>query len=564
MRKLNLKLGTKINLIVLSVILFLSGIIGFVVVKEVTEGIKAFAIEKAKGDLSLAERFIENKYEGPWQIKNGELYKGTHLMNGNDEVVDIIGEDTGDTVTIFQEDTRVATNVMINGKRAVGTTVSEEVANVVLKQGKKFYGEAEVAGHTYQTAYMPILDPNDEVIGILYVGASQKMIDQTLASFLVGFLVVLAFTIIIAIVIVFWFTKRLRKRLNVLTLALQKAGEGDFTQLIEDKTGDELSALSDNYNRMRENLISLMNEVLETSQQVAASSEELTAGSEQTNKATEQITEAIQEVANGADQQTTSVDKGVLNLQDVARGVTHISQSVTTIAVSGEDARKQAETGGEFVKSTAKQIQAIRTSVENTSHVITSLDSRSQQIGDITEVITEIANQTNLLALNAAIEAARAGEHGKGFAVVADEVRKLAEQSQRSSAQIIELVQGIQEDITRSNQSMLEVKEDVNEGLNIVERSQVSFRSILDAMEGMKMQTTELANTTKTLKSKTEDVTLSVEEISLVSKESSDHAQNVAASAEEQLAAMEEITASANALSNLAMELQETVNKFKL
>src|SRR5690606_24853179 len=124
------------------IILSLSAIIAVVLEQEVTKGIKEFAIEKAKADLTLSYKYIDIKYPGEWEIKDNQLYKGKTLMNGNDQVVDEIGEDTGDTVTIFQGDTRISTNVLKDGKRAIGTQVSEQVSNTVLKKGENFYGEA--------------------------------------------------------------------------------------------------------------------------------------------------------------------------------------------------------------------------------------------------------------------------------------------------------------------------------------------------------------------------------------------------------------------------------------
>ena len=139
--KLKLKLGTKINIIVFTIIIVFAAVIGFVVNQEITKGIKQFATEKAKGDIGLAYRYINNKYPGDWEVKGDKLYKGNTVLNDNVEIVDKIGEDTGDTVTIFQGDTRIATNVMVNGERAIGTQASPEVISTVIKQGERFMGK---------------------------------------------------------------------------------------------------------------------------------------------------------------------------------------------------------------------------------------------------------------------------------------------------------------------------------------------------------------------------------------------------------------------------------------
>lgn len=340
--------------------------------------------------------------------------------------------------------------------------------------------------------------------------------------------------------------------------------KGDLTKTSDIDTKDEVGILAKSMNEMVLSLRNLMQGALHTSNQVAASSEELTASAEQTSEATVEISKAIQMVADGAVNSATSLEESSTELGDVSASIQQIAESTNAIAEASNNVIEQAKMGGDLVDRTALQIQTISNSVDKSGEAILSLDRRSQEIGKITKAITEIANQTNLLALNAAIEAARAGEHGKGFAVVADEVRKLAEQSQLSSTQIAELIKEIQEDMSKSNQSIDQVKLDVNEGLSIVEKTEESFKVILESIGHSSDQIDEMAATAEQMSASAQEVLTNLTNITSEARNITGHTQNVAASTEEQLASMEEIASSSVNLSNMAMELRELISKFKI
>lgn len=561
---LKLNLVTKINLMVLGIIIFLCMVIGYFVVQEITQGVKDSAIEKAKGDLELSYRYINSEYPGDWQIKDGQLYKGDVLFNENFEVVDQIAEDTKDTVSIFQGDTRIATNVMKEGKRAVGTQASAEVVEQVLTRGENFYGEANVSGKWYQSAYMPLKNNTGEIIGLYYVGASQHMIDKILNGFFSTLIPIVIAIILVSGFIAYLFTWLLKKRLTRIVNALELAGSGDFTAYVEDRSGDELSQLSASFNQMSEKLKHLVNEVVLNSEQVAASSQQLSASAEQTSRASETIAESIQAVADGAEQSSKQMKESSIAIEEVSRGVQSIAESASYISELSTLATEKANDGGELVDQSVKQMTLISDSANTSDKIIKSLEQRSNEIVVISSIITGIAEQTNLLALNAAIEAARAGEHGRGFTVVAGEVRKLAEQSQQSSSQITSLVHEIQKEMVRSQQSMGHVMDNVKDGILVAHKTEESFQEILDLMGKLGEQIHSMAAVSQQVSASTQEIDSSVAGNTQVSATTSTHSQDVAAAAEEQLASMEEITASAHSLSKLSEDLHVITSKFKV
>ncbi|GAE33288.1 cache domain-containing protein [Halalkalibacter akibai] len=152
----NLTLATKMNVLVISILVVFSVVLGLVVQHLVTDGVKESAVEKAKSDLYLSYQALEERYPGQWSITDGSLYKGSVKVNDHFEMVDYIAGMTNGNVTIFQGDTRVSTNVLIDGNRAVGTQASDSVKETVLDGGNYYFGEANVAGLMNQTAYQPL------------------------------------------------------------------------------------------------------------------------------------------------------------------------------------------------------------------------------------------------------------------------------------------------------------------------------------------------------------------------------------------------------------------------
>ena len=374
------------------------------------------------------------------------------------------------------------------------------------------------------------------------------------------------------------------------------------------------------FDGMTENLRGSMSQVAENAASLSAASEQLSAAADQSGSATTQITSTIQEVAKGTQQQAASVTNTASSVEQLTRAIDGVSkgseeqaeavnqasqitsqisstieqvagnaQAVTENATSASEA---AENGSRTIEQTISGMHTIRDKVGVSAKRVQEMGERSDAIGAIVDTITDIASQTNLLALNAAIEAARAGEHGKGFAVVADEVRKLAERSAVATNEIGDLIKEIQRTVTDAVAAMDEGSQEVESGVERANEAGGALSDIMEAIEAVRQQSEqtaaaseemsaasgELVASMDTVSAVVEENTAAAEEMSAssgevsqaietiasISEENSAAIEEVSASTEEMSAQVEEVTASASSLSDMAGELTVLVSQFKL
>ncbi|MFK2825125.1 methyl-accepting chemotaxis protein [Bacillus sp. B190/17] len=561
-----LKISSKFNILVLGIILFLSVNISLVAKYQIEKAMMQVFTERIKAVSGLGYNWLNETHQGKWSIKEGELYKGNVKINDNNELVDQIGQITEGAATIFQGDTRVATNVRNNGERTIGTKADPRVTEVVLKTGKAYIGKADVVGQEYLTMYQPINDQNGKVIGMWFVGAPIEVIDKSILTLLSMIVTVLVISGVVAIACSVLFTRSIVRPILDINKQLAEIaeGEGDLTKELSIKSRDEVGELAGSFNKMINNLREMIRQISLTSEQMAASSEELTASAEQTTQATNQIATSIQKVSIGAENQGHGAMESSRAMQDITIHIQQVAETAATVSEAATETSKEASLGNESLQQVTKQMNHISMSVEEAANVIKRLGEHSQQIGRITEIITGIADQTNLLALNAAIEAARAGEHGKGFAVVADEVRKLAEQSKESADQIAGFIGKIQEDTLQAVDVMDKGSQEVAMGTDIVYKTGEGIQKILSSVEQVASQVQEVSAISEEIAAGAEQVNASIEEMAGIAKSSASNTQNVASASEEQLASMEEIASSASSLSKMAEELQILVGQFKV
>jgi len=466
--------------------------------------------------------------------------------------------------TLLTKDGLYMTNV--DASKIMKTKITEDKNAVLAALGKDI-----LSGNTGQASFT---DSNGksriyyskvpETGWITLLTISEKELFAPLNVLLQKLVIVIVIVSIIMIILVILFSRYITDKLkpvNVLSLAI---AQGDLTQNLQIKSVDEIGQMSGNLNHMVTNLRDIVQDVSSTLESVVATSQELTASSEQTQAASEQIAISIQSVASGTDNQVMLTDNATKVVGEIFNGMEHIAMSVQNVSEASMETYKRAQSGDLVVAEAIVHMNIINDKVVNSSNIVNILGRKSSEVGNIVTLITQIASQTNLLALNAAIEAARAGEQGKGFAVVADEVRKLAEKSGDSARQIDILIKEIQTEMISAVISMNEGTDAVKEGIVLVKNAGNSFHEILSDVDGVSKNIQEVSAVVQQIYAASQMMVQSVEKIAEITKDSAVGTQNIAATSQEQCAIMKEVSNAADMLTQMAIGLENKFSIFKM
>jgi len=327
---------------------------------------------------------------------------------------------------------------------------------------------------------------------------------------------------VVGVVLAVFIIRRIIGPLKRVQKVIEAAASGDLTQTVEIYSRDEIGAVAHAVNKTVASIRDMLSMISETTYSLVATSEKLAATSEE-------VSASVEEVASNTNEFSNTLESMDSTAHEMSRTVENVSG--------------QASDGSNTIVAIVDQVENLSRMTRSMAAEVSSLGALSTQISNIVDVINDIAEQTNLLALNAAIEAARAGEHGRGFAVVADEVRKLAEQSAQATKNIESLIGQIQSKISTIVSSMQEGSAKSETTLKNVQQGSEILQSILRAVEEISQQV--------------ESFTYGLTQVTTSGHE-------IASATEEQAASMQEVAGTAQDLTNISMKLQELVNKFKL
>ncbi len=366
-------------------------------------------------------------------------------------------------------------------------------------------------------------------------------------------------------VFAFFISKSISRPIKVAAEVTKKISEGNLTVTIpESKAKDEIGILLNSERQMVENLKKVLGEVHTASQSVSSSAQQLSASGAELNSAVQQISTTVDQVSRGSQSQAQRVERSKQTIEELAKSMNHLSSSARDSVEIANQVGMLSEKGTESAKEAGVRMNKIIQVTNDSAQKVKMLADKTNEITTVLETIKEIADQTNLLALNAAIEAARAGEAGRGFAVVADEVRRLAENSARSSDEIDSKLKQIQEHAQDVVSEIESSTDEVNQGKLIIDSSLKSLHEIAINIKNVSETVKSLSDSAQEQLTKVKTVSADAVEIAAVSEENAAATEEASAAVEEQTAQTNEIAAATNHMADLAQQLQTTVSKFKL
>ena len=508
----------------------------------------------------------------------GTVTAGINLSSSN-AFVDELKKVLGTECTIFYGDTRVATTLEREGKRAVGTRMDNpQVIETVLRKGLHFLDINKILGREYNTAYWPLTGADGKVAGMLFIGRDRDGIAATERSIMITTLAASSIVSLVVLVVGFFTARGMTSPLRRIIDLARKVSRGDLEARAEGNFSGEMADLKGAFEKMVSGLKAKIAEAEAMSQEAgeeakcadAARQEAEAARSmaevakregmlevaenlgvvvESIIAASGQLENQVELVRKGADHQRDRLREVVEAIAQMTSTVLDVAKNAARAARSADDTKRKASAGAQVVEESMRSIDRVNMVSKDLKAAMSALGEQTQAIGRVMSVISDIADQTNLLALNAAIEAARAGEAGRGFAVVADEVRKLAEKTMTATKEVGQAVVSIQRSVAGNIDSVDKAAGAVTEATELAGKSGGVLREILALAEESAKEVAGIAAAAEQQSAAAEEINRAMSEVSEVVEDTSN--------------GMHESAQAVHALADLSGDMEQIMTKLQ-
>ncbi|MCK4502263.1 MAG: methyl-accepting chemotaxis protein [Desulfuromonadales bacterium] len=363
------------------------------------------------------------------------------------------------------------------------------------------------------------------------------------------------------------FSKAFTANFKILTEGAERLSDGDLSRNVRLRKGlftDETEDLGNSLNLVVASLRNLVGQIRTSSLSVNELSLSQATTAEEMTATAHEVAGAMEQISHGAETQAEMVERASMVIREMAEQIDLVAGSAGSLSQSVEETTTSARHGEEMTTAALENLKQVLGQIKENGAMFDSFSDQVQKIGTITDVITGIAQKTNLLALNATIEAARAGEYGHGFAVVAEEVSKLADSTSISAGEITSLIESTREQSQKVQQSLADSIKAIDAGRQAVDITAGAFNIIIDKAEAAQLKSVTIRDLTEKQSSGTQAIVTAIEEIAKITDNNAAGTEEISAATEEQTASMEEMTFASQRLSNLADELLTSVSRFNL
>ena len=505
------------------------------------------------------------------RAENGDVWKGGYNISKSENLLDNIKEKTGMDVTFFYGKERIMTSAKdSNGERILGSPAGDVIVEKVLQDGEEYFSSAvSLDGTMNYGYYIPVYQKgtNTNPIGMIFVGTDKEVKNATINSILriviFSVIAVVMVCIVIAVIISMSITRSLKKGIS----AVQKVAVGELGNPI-DKTmldrKDEIGDLAISIDTLQKALRDIITKIAQSTDKLAFEADALGATANETNSTMKQVENAVSSITGNISEQAKTTKSTTENivLMGEQKGVT--SSEVGLLNQNADRMRQSSEQA----TTTIKQLRQINSEVEKSIETITAqinvTNDSAQRIRAATEMITSIAEETNLLSLNASIEAARAGENGRGFAIVATQIQKLAEQSNESSHMIEEITNDLINNAGETVDIMSKVHEIIDSQSHNMMETEKIVAEVMDGIGTSLEKIEQIESTTVLLEDSRNRIVQAVEGLSEIAQQNAANTQETCAQTIEVSNTFEQIEDSALQLKKIADVLSDTMKYFRL